>query len=99
VTAAPGAYVVSMTVTIDNQLRAYHSGFFQTSMYVPADMWAPGFRVTCGTPGSGGQAELGRAYSYVIRARETSGQPAANYGTVTCPADVVAVYLPSIQIP
>ena len=89
VTATPGQYIISMTVNIDARLRAYYSGFFQTAMYVPGDMASPGFRVTCGTPGSGGNPKLGRAYSYTIRARETGGLGAANYGTTYCPADVV----------
>ncbi len=97
VTANSGSYVISMTVAIDNRLRAYHAGFFQSSMYIAGDMTAPGFRVTCGAPGSGGIAGLGRAYSYEIRARETTGLSAANYGSVTCPADVVRVLLPFVQ--
>ena len=97
VTADSGSYVVSMTVTIDNRLRAYHSGFFQSSMFIPGGMTAPGYRVTCGAPGSGGIAEWGKTYTYAIRARETTGLTAANYGSVTCPADVVKVLLPLIQ--
>jgi hypothetical protein len=89
VTASSSQYIISMTVSIDNRLRAYHSGFFQTYMYVPADMVSPGFRVTCGPPGSGGNPKLGSAHSYTLRARETGGLGAANYGTVYCPADVV----------
>jgi hypothetical protein len=89
VTASSSQYIISMTVSIDNRLRAYHSGFFQTYMYVPADMFSPGFRVTCGPPGSGGNPKLGSAHSYTLRARETGGLSAANYGTVYCPADVV----------
>ncbi|TFG72189.1 MAG: hypothetical protein E4H27_03125 [Anaerolineales bacterium] len=97
VTAASSQYVISMTVSIDNHIRAYHSGFFQTTMYIPYDMTAPGFLVTCGTKGSGGNPKLGNAYSYTIRARETSGLSAANYGSVTCPADTIKLYLPMIQ--
>ncbi|MCB9418884.1 MAG: hypothetical protein H6667_03725 [Ardenticatenaceae bacterium] len=96
VSAATSAYVISMTVSIDNQLRAYHSGFFQTSMYIPGDMIGSGFKVTCGTPGSGGKAGWGKIYNYTIRARETGGLTAANYGSVTCPADTVKIYLPSL---
>src|SRR3972149_549387 len=91
VTADSGSYVISMTVTIDNRLRAYHSGFFQSSMFIPGDMTAPGYRVTCGAPGSGGTAELGKTYTYALRARETTGLTAANFGSVTCPADLVKV--------
>jgi len=96
VTASSSQYVISMTVSIDGRLRAYHSGFFQTSMFVPGDMYDPGFGVTCGLPGAGGVAEMGNTYNYTIRARETGGLSAANYGSVTCPADVVQVYVPLI---
>jgi len=94
VTAASSSYIISMSVTIDNHLRAYHTGFFQTSMYIPDDMVSPGFKVTCGAPGSGGDSAWGNSYSYVIRARETSGLSAANYGTVRCPADLPKAFLP-----
>jgi len=96
VTAAPGAYVISMTVAIDNRIRAYHSGFFQSTMYIPGDMMAPGYKVTCGKPANGSQPEWGNTYSYVIRARDTGGFSATNYGSITCPADIVKVYLPFV---
>jgi hypothetical protein len=89
VSASTSQYIISMTVAIDGQMRAYHSGFFQTSMYVPTDMFRPGLRVTCGPPGSNPNPFLGKTYAYTIRARETGGFAAANYGSVTCPADVV----------
>ena len=89
VTASSSQYIISMTVEIDGKFRAYYGGFFQTSMYIPGDMSAPGFRVTCGPPGAGGNPSLGSAYSYTLRARETGGLKAANYGTVYCPADIV----------
>jgi len=94
VTASSGQYMISMTVSIDNNLRAYTSGFFQNYMYIPGDMTAPGFKVACGIAGAGGYANLGNSYSYTIRARETGGLGAANYGSVYCPADTVPVYLP-----
>jgi hypothetical protein len=96
VTASSSQYVISMTVSIDGRLRAYHSGFFQTSMYIPGDMYDPGFRVICGFPGAGGVAGMGNTYSYILRARETGGLSAANYGSVTCPADVVQVFMPLV---
>lgn len=95
VTAASGSYIISMTVSINNQLRAYHAGFFQDSIYIPSEMTGPGYQVTCGYPQ--GDAGLGNTYSYIIRARETSGLTAANYGSITCPADVVRVYLPMVR--
>ena len=97
VTAVSGSYIISMTVTIDNRLRAYHTGFFQSSMYIPGEMTAPGYKVSCGAPGSGSRPDWGKTYSYVLQARETGGVSAANYGSVTCPADVVKIYLPFLQ--
>jgi len=91
VTAGSSQYIISMTVSIDNHMRAYYAGFFQTAMYVPQDMQKPGFRVACGLAGVSGKPNLGQAYSYTIRARETGGLKSANYGTVYCPADVVPV--------
>jgi hypothetical protein len=95
VTAASSSYIISMTVSINNQIRAYHSGFFQTAMYIPSDMTGEGYRVTCGYPQ--GNAGLGNTYAYAIRSRETGGLSAANYGSVSCPADVVTLFLPTIQ--
>jgi len=96
VTASSSQYIISMTVSIDGHLSAYHSGFFQTSMFVSGEMYEPGFRVTCGFPGAGGVAGMGNTYSYIIRARETGGLSTANYGSVTCPADVVQVFMPLV---
>jgi hypothetical protein len=86
VNASTSQYIISMTVNIDGAFRAYHSGFFQTAMYIPGDLYGPGFLVTCGLPGSGGNPNLGMAHSYTVRARETGGLTAANYGSVYCPA-------------
>ena len=97
VTTAGSSYIISMTVSIDNDLRAYHSGFFQTTMTIPAQMTAPGYRVVCGLPGSGGLPGWGKAYSYAIRARDTAGLSAASFGSVRCPADTVKVYLPIVR--
>ncbi|MEZ4593941.1 MAG: hypothetical protein R3D55_22775 [Chloroflexota bacterium] len=94
VTAASSSYIISMTVAIDNQIRAYHSGFFQNSMAFPGTMLGDGFQVVCGFPQ--GNTGFGNSYSYTVRARETSGLSSANYGSVTCPADVVKVYLPAV---
>jgi hypothetical protein len=99
VTASPSQYIISMTVAIDNQIRAAHTGFFQTNMYIPADMVAPGYKVACGPPAD--ETGLGNTYAYVIRARETGGLAAANYGSVTCPGDIdiIRIFLPFIQKP
>lgn len=94
VEASPSQSVISMTVAIDDKTRAYYSGFFQTSMYVPYDLQPEGFQVYCGAPGSGGQPGLGALHSYTIRARETGGLASANYGSVICPAGIFHLYLP-----
>jgi len=96
VTAASSQYIISMTVTIGDRLRAYHAGFFQTTMEVPGDMYSPGFRVACGPSGAGGLAGWGNTYTYTVRARETGGLSAANYGSVTRPADVPNIAMPLV---
>ena len=97
VTAGAGSYIITMTLAIDDRLRAYYSGFFQTGMYIPAGMHGSGFRVSCGAPQSGGVVGLGSRHTYTIRARESSGLAAANYGTVYCPPDMVHIYAPSLK--
>jgi hypothetical protein len=77
--------IITMTVGIDDKERARYDGFFQTYMYVPSEMTS--FRVPCGVPGEGGNPNWGANHNYVIRARDSGGLKAANYGTATCPAD------------
>jgi len=89
-------YIITMTVEIDGRQRASVNGFFQTYMYLSGDMFDPGFKVVCGPPGAGGKPELGYSHSYTIRARETGGLGAANYGSVYCPADLAQIYLPIV---
>lgn len=91
VTASASQYIISMTVKLDGRQRASIGGFFQNYMYIPSDMFASGLRVACGPPGVDGLPDLGNQYSYTIRSRETGGLGAANYGSVTCPADVVTI--------
>lgn len=93
VTAATSQYIISMTVDIDNHLRALHSGFFQTSIYIPSDLYGRGFKVACGPRGPNG---LGKTYPYTLRARETGGLSAANYGSVQCPGAYL-VYIPIVR--
>lgn len=93
--AAPN-YMITMTVSIDAQPRALYSGFFQNSMYVPSEMLV--FRVACGAAGSSGNPNFGMSHQYVLRARDTAGLTAANYGSVTCPADEpLRIYMPLLQ--
>jgi len=96
VQASDTNYIITMTVEIDGRQRARVNGFFQTYAYLPGDMFDPGFKVVCGPPEAGGQPELGFSYSYAIRARETGGLTAANYGSVSCPADLAQIYLPVV---
>lgn len=88
-TSSPN-YVLSMTVSIDGRLRANHSGFFQTSMLVPGEMYGPGLQVACGPRNAAG---AGNTYSYIVRARDTAGQSTSNFGSVTCPG-VSLAFLP-----
>lgn len=86
VAATAPQYIVGMTIELDGRLRAAFEGFFQTAMFVPSGLYAPGLRVACGLPGAGGVPGHGMQYAYAIRASETGGLSAANYGSVLCPA-------------
>jgi hypothetical protein len=86
VSASPN-YMITMTLTLNSIGRVSHTqGFFQTSMYVPYNMLGNGFNVACGPLGAGGNPNLGNAYAYTVRARDSAGLSSANYGTVYCPA-------------
>lgn len=85
VSASPN-YMITMTASLNNFGPVAHTqGFFQTSIYVPYNMLGQGFKVTCGAKGAGGNPELGNAYAYTIRARDSANLGSANYGTVYCP--------------
>jgi len=85
VDASPN-YMITMTAVLNNFGPVAHvQGFFQTSMYVPYNMLGQGFKVPCGGAGAGGNPELGNAYAYTIRARDSANLGSANYGTVYCP--------------
>jgi len=90
ISAAPN-YMIFMSATI-NEIGgvAIYQGFFQTSMYAPYDMQDRGFRVACGplVPSDDPAVipDHGNTYHYTIRARDSGGLTAANYGTVYCPA-------------
>lgn len=86
VTATNSQYLLSMKVELDGRVRAYYQGFFQTSMFVPAQMYEPGFAVVCGQPGEGGDPRLGKQHAWVVRAEETGGQTATSSGAIFCPA-------------
>jgi hypothetical protein len=85
VSASPN-YMITMTAFLNDFGPVAHTqGFFQTSMYVPYNMLGQGVKVVCGAPGAGGDPQLGKAYAYTIRARDSAGLSSANYGTVYCP--------------
>ena len=86
VNASPN-YMITMTLTLNDRGPVSHTqGFFQTSMYMPYNMLGNGFKVACGSLGAGGKPNLGNAYVYTIRARDSAGLSSANYGTTYCPA-------------
>lgn len=91
VNASPN-YITDAWVLIDGAIVGHNGGFFQTSLYVPSAQLE--FEVKCGTAGTSplpqptpfaGMPPYGRSYPWVIRARDSSGLSAANYGTVVCP--------------
>lgn len=87
VSASP-SYMIQMSLTLASRVQAVYQGFFQTSMFVSHAMHGQGFQVPCGDLGSGGNAFLGAAYAWTIRARDSANLKSANYGTVYCPGFV-----------
>jgi hypothetical protein len=80
-------YMITMTLVLNAIGPVAHTqGFFQTSMYIPYNMLGRGFKVACGALGAGGNPQLGNAYAYTIRARDSANLSSANYGTAYCPA-------------
>ena len=80
-------YMITMTLSLNDSGPVAHTqGFFQTSMYIPYNMLGDGVQVACGALGAGGNPQLGNAYGYTVRARDSANLGSANYGTVYCPA-------------
>ena len=86
--ASPNYMICMYAALNDRGIVSYTGGFFQTSMYIPYNMLGQGVRVPCGSLGQGGFDDLGAAYAYTIRAKDSAGLRSANYGTVYCPAYV-----------
>ncbi len=93
VSASPD-YIINLWVFLNPNLIAQTNGFFQTSAYIPYNQLGQGFRVACGPPvqmdapwDSTGTTKyfVGNYYAYTIRARDSAGLAAANYGTAICP--------------
>ena len=85
VDAGDGIYMKYLRVEINGKIRANHQGFFQQVIFIPDTMYSRGFWVGCGVPGLGGDPNLGKAHSIVIRAEDSSGLKSTNYATVLCP--------------
>ncbi len=86
VDASP-SYMITMTLSLNDSGPVAHTqGFFQTSMYIPYNMLGEGIQVACGSLGAGGNPQLGNAYAYTVRARDSANLGSANYGTAYCPA-------------
>ena len=96
--AVTPSYLISMSVSVDDRLRLYSVGFFQTGIQLAPDMFGPGFKVACGLPGASGDPALGATHTYEIRTRDSSSAYNAASGTVTCPAGAMSrTFLPRIS--
>lgn len=82
-------YVTEFTVAVNGliALRAY--GFFQGAFSLPRNSLGDlGVRVACGRTGASGDVDplVGLRHPFTIRARDSAGLNAANYGVIGCPA-------------
>lgn len=92
------ARMSSLTITIDGKLRANFQGFFQNSFYIPYSLFKPGFQVACGYLGASGVAGMGKRYTYVVYAIDSTNASVTNSGNVVCPAnDLLRNYLPLLR--
>ena len=97
VSADPSHSVISLTVTIDGQMRANYQGFFQSSMHISSNFQGDGFEVPCGPAGVDGIANMGHQYDWLLSARDSSGSDTSSQGTVVCPAmDPATIFLPLV---
>jgi hypothetical protein len=92
VDASPN-YVIDLRVELEEKVVYRAQGFFQTSLYIPGSAaFGDGILVKCGAAGKNvddsdpdNPVQLGKAYNYAIRARDSANLRSANFGTVTCP--------------
>lgn len=90
--------IVSMTLTIDNLVRANYQGYFQSAMNIVPRFHGDGFQVPCGQAGVDGTPGVGHRYEWSLRALDSEGLKANNEGTVTCPAlGTTHVFLPTVR--
>jgi hypothetical protein len=96
-TSAPRT-IVSMTLTIDGQMRANYQGFFQDAMEVMPGFHGAGFQVPCGPASVDGVVGMGHRYDWALRARDSQGLQTSSSGALTCPAlDPIHVFLPMVR--
>lgn len=93
--AVSGHYMRSITLTIDDRVRAFYLGFFETYLYVDDLQHTPGLKVPCGGFGTGGNPSVGAVHTFSIRAEDTGGYVSTLYGSVACPG-VRLVFLPLV---
>ena len=88
---------------VDNKLRMYMAGFFESSAYFTYSMVPDAFTVSCGGPNASGNPNYGKSYLVTANAYMADGTSASNTMNVFCPAFVVQAtnptktYLPTIR--
>ncbi len=100
VSADAGSYMTDMWFVLNGRVTSRVRGFFQADIVIPSSLHARGYRVPCGAPVDDTSSctapctplKVGTSYPWAVRARESTGLRAANYGTVTCPAFVGAQF-------
>jgi hypothetical protein len=82
-------YVTEFTVAVNGLIAMRAYGFFQGAFSLPRNSLGDlGLRVACGRTGASGDADplVGLRHPFTIRAKDSAGQNAANYGAIGCPA-------------
>jgi len=84
-------------VLVNSKLRAFMTGFFESSAYLTYDMLPGGLKVKCGRPNASGRPDYGLSYSLVANAYMVDGTSAFNSSTVFCPAYDGKTFVPLIR--
>ncbi len=87
------SYIVAISITVGNRLRARYGGFFQTVAYLEPGLRGAGLKVACGPRGADG---WGNTYAWQVSASNTNGLGTSIGDSIRCPGTTLE-FLPSIR--
>ena len=95
--SASDPLLTHVEITVNGKVRAYMTGFFETSAALSAGMLNDGLQVVCGKPNVSGIPNLGYQYSVGISVYANGSPTTTDTAVVTCPAFEAKINLPFIK--